>query len=265
LSKNYGKEFAKSILTTDTKTKEIAVSYEFNGKIITIGGCAKGVGMIHPNMATMLAFITTDAKLDNSFQDNILKRIVNDTFNMISVDGDQSTNDTVLLISNGEASADLIDENSESKELFLEVLFYVCETLAKELVSDGEGANHLIECKIVGAASLEDARKGAKSIIGSMLVKSMIHGRDPNWGRLMMALGKNEIQIIENNVDIYLNDIHIAHEGKSVRFSKESVITSMNSKEIKIKIDLNINNYESTAWGCDLTEEYVVFNSAYST
>ena len=265
MSKNDGKEFAKSILTTDTKTKEIAVSYEFNGKTITIGGCAKGVGMIHPNMATMLAFITTDAKLDNSFQDNILKRIVNDTFNMISVDGDQSTNDTVLLISNGEASADLIDENSESKGLFLEVLFYVCETLAKELVSDGEGANHLIECKIVGAASSEDARKGAKSIIGSMLVKSMIHGRDPNWGRLMMALGKNGIQIIENNVDIYLNDIHIAHEGKSVRFSKESVITSMNSKEIKIKIDLNIDNYESTAWGCDLTEEYVVFNSAYST
>ena len=265
LSKNDGKQFAKSILTTDTKTKEIAVCYEFNGKIITIGGCAKGVGMIHPNMATMLAFITTDAKLDNSFQDNILKRIVNDTFNMISVDGDQSTNDTVLLISNGEASIDLIDENSESKELFLEALFYVCETLAKELVSDGEGANHLIECKVVGAASSEDARKGAKSIIGSMLVKSMIHGRDPNWGRLMMALGKSGIQIIENNVDIYLNDIHIAHEGKSVRFSKESVITSMNAKEIKIKIDLNIDNYESTAWGCDLTEEYVVFNSAYST
>ena len=123
LSKNGGKEFAKSILTTDTKTKEIAVSYEFNGQIITIGGCAKGVGMIHPNMATMLAFITTDAKLDNNFQDTVLKEIVNDTFNMISVDGDQSTNDTVLLISNGESSKDLIDANSESKELFLEALF----------------------------------------------------------------------------------------------------------------------------------------------
>ena len=265
LSKNGGKEFAKSILTTDTKTKEIAVSYEFNGQIITIGGCAKGVGMIHPNMATMLAFITTDAKLDNNFQDTVLKEIVNDTFNMISVDGDQSTNDTVLLISNGESSKDLIDANSESKELFLEALFYVCETLAKELVSDGEGANHLIECKVVGASSLEDARKGAKSIISSLLVKSMIHGRDPNWGRLMMALGKSGIHINESNVDIYLNDIHIAHEGKSVRFSKESVITSMTAKEIKIKIDLNIDNYESTAWGCDLTEEYVVFNSAYST
>ena len=157
---------------------------------------------------------------------------------MISVDGDQSTNDTVLLISNGESSKDLIDANSESKELFLEALFYVCETLAKELVSDGEGANHLIECKVVGASSPEDARKGAKSIISSLLVKSMIHGRDPNWGRLMMALGKSGIHINESNVDIYLNDIHIAHEGKSVRFSKESVITSMTAKEIKIKIDL---------------------------
>ena len=197
-------------LTTDTKTKEIAVSYEFNGQIITIGGCAKGVGMIHPNMATMLAFITTDAKLDNNFQDTVLKEIVNDTFNMISVDGDQSTNDTVLLISNGESSKDLIDANSESKELFLEALFYVCETLAKELVSDGEGANHLIECKVVGASSPEDARKGAKSIISSLLVKSMIHGRDPNWGRLMMALGKSGIHINESNVDIYLNDIHLS-------------------------------------------------------
>ena len=238
---------------------------KISNEIITIGGCAKGVGMIHPNMATMLAFITTDAKLESNFQDKILKEVVNKTFNQISVDGDQSTNDTVLFLSNGASDSSIIDASSENVSDFIEAFEYVCEYLAKELVSDGEGSNHLIECEITRASSLESAKIAARSVVSSSLVKSMVHGRDPNWGRVMMAVGKSQIEINENKIDIFINDIHIAHEGKAIPFSKESVITSMNQKEIKIRVDLNIGNYNGIAWGCDLTEEYVIFNSAYST
>jgi glutamate N-acetyltransferase/amino-acid N-acetyltransferase len=260
-----GNDFAKSILTTDTKTKEVAVSVKILNEIITIGGCAKGVGMIHPNMATMLAFITTDAKLESNFQDKILKETVNKTFNQISVDGDQSTNDTVLFLSNGASDSNIVDASSENVSDFIEAFEYVCEYLAKELVSDGEGSNHLIECEITRASSLKSAKIAARSVVSSSLIKSMVHGRDPNWGRVMMAVGKSQIEINEDKIDVFINDIHIAHEGKAIPFSKESVITSMNQKEIKIRIDLNIGNYNGIAWGCDLTEEYVIFNSAYST
>ena len=260
-----GNDFAKSILTTDTKTKEVAVSVKISNEIITIGGCAKGVGMIHPNMATMLAFITTDAKLESNFQDIILKETVNKTFNQISVDGDQSTNDTVLFLSNGASDSNIIDASSENVSDFIEAFEYVCEYLAKELVSDGEGSNHLIECEITRASSLKSAKIAARSVVSSSLIKSMVHGRDPNWGRVMMAVGKSQIEINQDKIDIFINDIHIAHEGKAIPFSKESVITSMNQKEIKIRVDLNIGNYNGIAWGCDLTEEYVIFNSAYST
>ena len=265
LSSEGGNDFAKSILTTDTKTKEIAVSVNIDGEQITIGGCAKGVGMIEPNMATMLAFITTDATIEIETQNKLLKDAVNKTFNQISVDGDQSTNDTVLFLANGASNSQKIDANNKNYLVFAEAFDYVCEYLAKELVSDGEGSNHVIECEVIGALSLDDAKLAAKNVVSSSLVKSMVHGRDPNWGRVMMAVGKSEIKLEESKIDIYINDIHIAHEGKAVRFSKESVITSMNEKEIKIKIDLNVGDYSGIAWGCDLTEEYVIFNSAYST
>tara|TARA_Y100001970_G_scaffold64620_1_gene82716 strand:- start:7772 stop:8980 length:1209 start_codon:yes stop_codon:yes gene_type:complete len=265
LSQTGGNDFAKSILTTDTKTKEIAVSVNLSGEQILIGGCAKGVGMIHPNMATMLAFITTDASIDQKIQDNLLKNVVNNTFNQISVDGDQSTNDTVLFFASGASNTKITDISSDEHANFLKAFEYVCEYLAKELVSDGEGSNHVIECEISGALSNEEAKMAARNVVSSSLIKAMVHGRDPNWGRVMMALGKSEIKLEENKIDIYINDIHIAHEGKAIPFSKESVITSMNEKEIKIKIDLNIGDHSGIAWGCDLTEEYVIFNSAYST
>ena len=265
LSQTGGNDFAKSILTTDTKTKEIAVSVNLNGEQILIGGCAKGVGMIHPNMATMLAFITTDASIDQKIQDDLLKNVVNNTFNQISVDGDQSTNDTVLFFASGASNINITDISSDEYANFLEAFEYVCEYLAKELVSDGEGSNHVIECEISGALSNEEAKMASRNVVSSSLIKAMVHGRDPNWGRVMMALGKSEIKLEENKIDIYINDIHIAHEGKAIPFSKESVITSMNEKEIKIKIELNLGNHSGIAWGCDLTEEYVIFNSAYST
>tara|TARA_B100000945_G_C20421194_1_gene618111 strand:- start:2685 stop:3893 length:1209 start_codon:yes stop_codon:yes gene_type:complete len=265
LSQKGGNDFAKSILTTDTKTKEIAVNVNLNGEQILIGGCAKGVGMIHPNMATMLAFITTDASIDQKIQDHLLKNVVNNTFNQISVDGDQSTNDTVLFFASGASNINITDISSDEYANFLEAFEYVCEYLAKELVSDGEGSNHVIECEISGALSNEEAKMASRNVVSSSLIKAMVHGRDPNWGRVMMALGKSEIKLEENKIDIYINDIHIAHEGKAIPFSKESVITSMNEKEIKIKIELNIGDHSGIAWGCDLTEEYVIFNSAYST
>ena len=265
LSQTGGNDFAKSILTTDTKTKEIAVNVNLNGEQILIGGCAKGVGMIHPNMATMLAFITTDASIDQKIQDHLLKNVVNNTFNQISVDGDQSTNDTVLFFASGASNINITDISSDESAIFLEAFEYVCEYLAKELVSDGEGSNHVIECEISGALSNEEAKMASRNVVSSSLIKAMVHGRDPNWGRVMMALGKSEIKLEENKIDIYINDIHIAHEGKAIPFSKESVITSMNEKEIKIKIELNIGDHSGIAWGCDLTEEYVIFNSAYST
>ena len=265
LSQTGGNDFAKSILTTDTKTKEIAVSVNLNGEQILIGGCAKGVGMIHPNMATMLAFITTDVSIDQKLQDDLLKNVVNNTFNQISVDGDQSTNDTVLFFASGASNTNITDISSDDYANFMEAFEYVCEYLAKELVSDGEGSNHVIECEISGALSNEEAKMASRNVVSSSLIKAMVHGRDPNWGRVMMALGKSEIKLEENKIDIYINDIHIAHEGKAIPFSKESVITSMNEKEIKIKIELNLGNHTGIAWGCDLTEEYVIFNSAYST
>ena len=265
LSQTGGNDFAKSILTTDTKTKEIAVSVNLNGEQILIGGCAKGVGMIHPNMATMLAFITTDASIDQKIQDDLLKNVVNNTFNQISVDGDQSTNDTGLFFASGASNTNITDISSDEHANFMEAFEYVCEYLAKELVSDGEGSNHVIECEISGALSNEEAKMASRNVVSSSLIKAMVHGRDPNWGRVMMALGKSEIKLEENKIDIYINDIHIAHEGKAIPFSKESVITSMNEKEIKIKIELNLGNHSGIAWGCDLTEEYVIFNSAYST
>ena len=163
------------------------------------------------------------------------------------------------------ANTKITDISSDEHANFLKAFEYVCEYLAKELVSDGEGSNHVIECEISGALSNEEAKMAARNVVSSSLIKAMVHGRDPNWGRVMMALGKSEIKLEENKIDIYINDIHIAHEGKAIPFSKESVITSMNEKEIKIKIDLNIGDHSGIAWGCDLTEEYVIFNSAYST
>ena len=260
-----GHDFAKAIMTTDTRSKELAISFDVGGKKVTIGGAAKGAGMIHPNMATMLAFITTDASVGKAFLQKSLSESVGQSFNMIDIDNDQSTNDTVLALSNGKSGADEIDENSPDSNTFKEGLTYVCVELAKEIVRDAEGAQRVMEVAVEGAVSVEDAAKAAREISSSMLVKTMLHGGDPNWGRLMMAIGKSGIKIKESKIDIYINEIQIVNEGQTISFFKDAVVSAMNAPEVKFGISLNVGDASATAWGCDLTEEYVVFNSAYST
>ena len=213
LSADGGPDFARAIMTTDTRPKEVAVSADLGGYKVTLGGAAKGVGMIHPNMATMLCFVTTDASVDAGLLRSALKASVDESLNMIDVDGDQSTNDTVLLLANGASGGPPVEAGSRAEVAFREGLTYVCTELAKQLVRDGEGAQRLIEVTVDGAASRNDARSAARSVASSLLVKAMVHGRDPNWGRIMMALGKSDAAIEEKKIDIFVNGIHIVHEG----------------------------------------------------
>ena len=265
LSEDGGEAFARSIMTTDTRPKYIAASFESRGRTFTIGGVAKGVGMIHPDMATMLSFITTDANVEGEYLQTALTNAVNSSFNMIDVDGDQSTNDTVLLLANGAAGGDRIDVSSDARAVFEETLTSVCTHLAKELVRDGEGAGHVIQVNVNGAKSDSDARLAAREISSSNLVKAMVHGRDPNWGRIMMAVGKSGIDLDESKIDIFINGIHIVHEGKAIPYFADAVSAGMAADDVGLSVSLNIGEGSATAWGSDLTEEYVTFNSAYST
>jgi glutamate N-acetyltransferase/amino-acid N-acetyltransferase len=260
-----GPEFARAIMTTDSRPKEVAVSVEMPGGRVIVGGVAKGVGMIHPNMATMLCFMATDAKVQPALLQSILSEAVSASFNMIDVDGDMSTNDTVLVFANGAAGGPEIGPDSEGADAFREAITYVSTVLAKELARDGEGAQRLIEVVVDGAKDLSDARTAARSIASSSLVKAMVHGRDPNWGRIMMALGKSNIDFSENQVDLFISDIHMVHEGVAFQYMKEAVINAMSVPEVQIRVNVNNGDASATAWGCDLTEEYVTFNSAYST
>jgi glutamate N-acetyltransferase/amino-acid N-acetyltransferase len=260
-----GPEFARAIMTTDSRPKEVAVSVEMPGGRVIVGGAAKGVGMIHPNMATMLCFMATDAKVHPAFLQSILSEAVSASFNMIDVDGDMSTNDTVLVLANGAAGGPEIGPDSEGADALREAITYVSTVLAKELARDGEGAQRLIEVVVDGAKDLSDARTAARSIASSLLVKAMVHGRDPNWGRIMMALGKSNIDFSENQVDLFISDIHMVHEGVAFPYMKDAVINAMSVPEVQIRVNVNNGDASATAWGCDLTEEYVTFNSAYST
>ncbi len=265
LTEDGGEAFARSIMTTDSRPKHIAATFEANGQTYTIGGVAKGVGMIHPDMATMLSFITCDADVEQGFLQESLSKAVNLSFNMIDVDGDQSTNDTVLLFANGAAGGEQVSSGTEGVENFQQALNAVSIYLAKELVRDGEGAGHVMEVTVDGAVSMSDARCAAREISSSNLVKAMVHGRDPNWGRIMMALGKSGVELDESKIDIFINGIHIVHEGKAISYHMDSVISGMAAEEVSFKVSLNIGEESATGWGSDLTEEYVTFNSAYST
>lgn len=265
LSDSGGEDFALSILTTDTRSKAIAVSLMLDGVKVTLGGAAKGVGMIHPNMATMLGFVTTDAKVDNRFLQEALQTAVDSSFNMIDVDGDQSTNDTVIVLANGVAGGSPILGGTEAGERFQDALTYVCTELGKELVRDGEGAQRLIEVSVDGAMTVSDARTAARSIASSLLVKAMVHGKDPNWGRIVMALGKSGIVLEESKIDVFISEIHIVSQGKSIPYYKDAVISAMDGSEVGFRVNLNLGQESAIAWGCDLTEEYVIYNSAYST
>ena len=265
LSDDGGNSFARSIMTTDPHPKEVAVSAQIDGREIVIGGCAKGSGMIHPNMATMLSFITTDAAVEPSFLQQSLKNAADSSFNMIDIDGDQSTNDTLVVLANGRAGGDEICGGTPEGENFQEALTYVCVELAKLMARGGEGATHLVEVAVEGARTLQEARLAARKIVSSLLVKAMIYGRDPNWGRLMMALGNSGIDFKESDVDIFVNEIHIVHEGMSIAYLKDAVVSSMSEEEVRIKVRVGSGERTASAWGCDLTEGYVIENSAYST
>ncbi len=261
-----GPAFARSIMTTDSVPKYVAVEFDVGERTYTVGGVAKGVGMIHPDMATMLSFITCDASISEGFLQESLSAAVDVSFNMIDVDGDQSTNDTVLVFANGQAGGAEVVAGTSEAEAFEEALTFVCASLAKEMVRDGEGAKKLIEVTVNEAVSLADARKAAREISTSSLVKAMVHGNDPNWGRIMMALGKSGADMDESKIQIYINDIQIVDEGKSIPFHLDSVVSAMaSSPDVRFGVNLNMGEATATAWGCDLTEEYVTFNSAYST
>jgi glutamate N-acetyltransferase/amino-acid N-acetyltransferase len=260
-----GGDFANAILTTDKRTKEIAVSFDVDGVTHTVGGVSKGSGMIHPNMATMLAYVTTDANVDPAFLQTTLSQAVKLSFNQIDVDGDQSTNDTVLLMANSAAGGAEISGGDDASEAFAEAVHQVCQHLAIEIARDGEGATKLIEVTVEGAHTDDDALKASRECASSLLVKTAVYGRDPNWGRIFMAVGKSEIPLDESKIDCFVNDIQIVADGKGISYNIQSVVTALGGDRVRLRVALNVGDGYGRAWGCDLTEEYVVFNSAYTT
>ena len=261
LSANGGHDLAQAIMTTDTVPKEVAVKA---GDFI-IGGMAKGSGMIHPDMATMLCFLTTDADVDVNFLDSALREAVDISFNMLSVDGDNSTNDTVLIMANGRAGGEEITGESPWAELFRKALSEVCVYLTREIARDGEGATKLIELKVSGAVDATEARQAARTIITSSLVKAAVHGSDPNWGRVIAAVGRSGIEMDISQMEMGICGTCLFRGGTPVPYDSEKVVRRMNEPEVLITVDLHIGKGEATAWGCDLSEEYVTINSDYTT
>jgi glutamate N-acetyltransferase/amino-acid N-acetyltransferase len=265
LSRDGGPELAKAIMTTDTVPKEAAVAVKTGSSEFTIGGVAKGSGMIHPHLATMFCFLTTDAKVELDFLKSALRKATDISFNMISVDGDTSPSDTVLLMANGQAGNEPITAGSEWADTFQQALDQICIYLAKALARDGEGATKLIEVTVGGAMSVAEARLAARAVISSTLVKTAVHGGDPNWGRVIMALGNSGVEVVESKIDLYIGDVGVLKGGRVLPFSEESVVRVFNQGEVTMRLHLNLGTASATAWGCDLSEEYVVINSEYTT
>ena len=258
---------AQAIMTTDTVPKEVAVTVELGGRTVTIGGMCKGSGMIHPNMCTMLSFVTTDAAISREMLQKALSDVVKDTYNMVSVDGDTSTNDTVLLLANGMAENPEITEDCEDYETFKEALLYVNTCLAKKIAGDGEGATALFEVKVVGAENKEQAVTLAKSVITSNLTKAAIFGHDANWGRILCAMGYSGAQFDPDQVDLYFESaagkLQIIENGVAVDYSEEEATRILSEKEVTAVADLKAGDAKATAWGCDLTYNYVKINADY--
>ncbi len=266
-SLEHGTSAAKAIMTTDTVHKEIAVQTELGGKTVTIGGMCKGSGMIHPNMCTMLGFVTTDACISKEMLQKALSRDVKDTFNMISVDGDTSTNDTVLLLANGEAGNPEITEENEDYRQFAAALNVVDTYLARKMAGDGEGATALFEVKIVGAGTKEDAVLLSKSVVSSSLVKAAVYGHDANWGRILCAMGYAGVEFDPERVDLFFESaagkIQIIENGVAVDYSEEEAAKILSEPEVAAVADVKMGDASATAWGCDLTYDYVKINADY--
>ena len=260
---------AEAIMTTDTVKKEIAVEFTIDGKTCRLGGIAKGSGMIHPNMATMLVFITTDVSISSDMLQKALSTDIQNTFNMVSVDGDTSTNDMVVVLANGQAGNNEITEDNEDFKTFMKALNTVTVALCKMLAGDGEGATKLLECRVSGAESLDIAKTVAKSIICSSLTKAAMFGADANWGRVLCAIGYSGAKVDVNKIDVSFKsnagEIVVCQDGAGVEFSEEKAKEILLEKEIEIIVDLKSGEFASTAWGCDLTYDYVKINGDYRT
>jgi glutamate N-acetyltransferase/amino-acid N-acetyltransferase len=258
---------AEAIMTTDTKSKQVAVNFEIDGKVVTVGGMCKGSGMIHPNMATMLCFITTDCMIKKDLLQKALSEIVNDTFNMISVDGDTSTNDSVLLLANGMAENKIIDTEDENYKKFYEALYYIMEELSKKIAGDGEGCTCLFEVRVLNALTKEDAKTMAKSVVCSSLTKAAIYGHDANWGRILCAMGYSGADFDPELVDIYFESacgrLQIVKDGRADDYSEEEATKILSEEHVIAICDCKQGTFNATAYGCDLTHEYVNINADY--
>ena len=269
LSEEGGKAAAAAIMTTDTVMKEVAVEFEVGGKTCRIGGIAKGSGMIHPNMATMLVFITTDAAIAPDMLQKALSGDIANTFNMVSVDGDTSTNDMVTVLANGLAGNEPITCEGEDFAAFMKALNSVTIALCRKIAGDGEGATKLLECKVTGAADEANAKIVAKSVICSSLLKAAMFGADANWGRVLCAIGYSGADVDVNKVDVSFRSVagqvDVCRNGAGIPFSEEVAKTVLLEKEIEILVELNSGEAKATAWGCDLTYDYVKINGDYRT
>ena len=264
-----GTDAAKAIMTTDTRNKQVAVKVTIGGKEVTIGGMCKGSGMIHPNMGTMLCFITTDCAIDPSLLRSALREVVSKTFNRISVDGDTSTNDTCIVMANGMAGNELLDWKSEEYHAFYDALYEVALTLAKKMAADGEGASRLISCTVKHSRAEEYAERLAKAVIASSLVKAAMYGADANWGRVLCAMGYSKAPFRPEFVNIGFSSaagsITVCENGEAVDFDEDAAKKILLEKEVSIDVDIQEGEEEATAYGCDLTYDYVRINGDYRT
>lgn len=262
-----GTEASKAIMTTDTVNKEIAVTFNVGGKDVVLGGMSKGSGMIHPNMCTMLGFLSTDAAIKKELLQKALSEVVEDTFNMITVDGDTSTNDTLMIMANGLSGNEEIAAEGEDYETFKEALMYVCRFLARKMAGDGEGATALFEAKVVNAKSVKDAKLMARSVVGSNLSKAAIYGHDANFGRFLCAMGYSGAIFDQNDVELFFESkagrMKLFDHGTPLSFDEEEATKILSEPEVTIFINMNEGDAEATAWGCDLTYDYVKINADY--
>ncbi len=259
-----GPDFAVGILTTDTRPKTVAVEFALGGTRARLGGSTKGAGMIYPNMATMLCYLTSDVAAESAYLQQALRAAVGDSFNMICIDGDMSTNDTVLLFANGRAGNPTLRADAPDTATFQAALDYVTRYLAREIARDGEGATKLQTVRVRGVASRSDARAAARSVTNSPLWQCALAGGDPNWGRIWAALGKSGAAIDPQRLDIWLGDVHIVHGGVATNFDRDAAKRVMAGTEVPIAIDLHLGAAEATAWGCDLTHGYIDENTSYT-
>jgi len=265
LSTDGGHDLARAIMTTDTVPKETAVMVTAGNNQFTIGGVTKGAGMIHPNLATMLCFLTTDAAVEIDFLKVALQKAIDISFNLVSIDGDTSTNDIVLIMANGLAGNEPISPDSPLADAFQQALDQVCIYLAKCIARDGEGASRLIEVTVNGAPSVAEASLAARTVVSSPLVKTAVHGSDPNWGRIIAAVGRSGVEVVESKIDLYIERVCLVRAGKPLPFDRQGLIKILSGSEVRVNLNLNLGNGTATAWGCDLSEEYVAINSQYTT